>query len=141
MSLSRVLAIDMGARHVGIARSDLMRTITSPVVTLDRKKGDLLKQVLDLCDEEVGEIVIGLPLHMDGREGDGAKDAREFAARLQAAGKTVVLWDERLTTTAAHRHMTEMGTQTKKKKGMVDQLAAEMILSGYLASLRGTTGP
>jgi putative Holliday junction resolvase len=134
----RILAIDLGGRHVGLAKSDPLGMITQPVKTLDRKRGDdvLVSEILAFCrDEEVGEIVLGLPLHMDGREGDGAKDARTFAEKLKAAGApSVVLWDERLTTTAAHRHMTTLGTQTKKKKAMVDQLAAEMILSSYMAS-------
>lgn len=135
--IGRILAIDLGARHVGIAKSDSMRMITTPHATLDRKKGDLVAAIAQICvDEEVGEIVVGLPLHMDGRESDGAKDARQLAAALEArTGLRVVLWDERLTTTSAHKHMTAMGVKTKNKKGMVDQLAAELILQGYLASL------
>lgn len=135
--IGRVLAIDIGARHVGVAKSDSMRMITQPHATLDRKKGDLVGQIARICtDEEVGEIVVGLPLHMDGREGEGAADARKLAADLEArTGLRVVLWDERLTTTSAHKHMTAMGVKTKHKKGMVDQLAAELILQGYLASL------
>lgn len=139
--IGRVLAIDLGARHVGIAKSDSMRVITQPHATLDRKKGDLVEAIAKIClDEEVGEIVVGLPLHMDGREGEGAADARKLAAALEARTQLkVVLWDERLTTTSAHKHMTELGVKTKHKKGMVDQLAAEMILSGYLASQNRTS--
>jgi putative Holliday junction resolvase len=138
--IGRVIAIDLGKRHVGVAKSDSMRVITQPHATLDRKKGDaaLLETIAELCtDEEVSEIVVGLPLHMDGREGEGAADARSFAAALERrTALKVILWDERLTTTSAHRHMSELGVKTKQKKGMVDQLAAEMILSGYLQSLK-----
>lgn len=136
--IGRVLAIDLGKRHVGVAKSDSMRMITQPHATLPRGKDDaaLLEALAQICvDEEVGEIVVGLPLHMDGREGEGAEDARKFAAALSARTQLkVVLWDERLTTTSAHKHMTALGVKTKNKKGMVDQLAAEMILGAYLAA-------
>jgi putative Holliday junction resolvase len=136
--IGRVMAIDLGKRHVGVAKSDSMRVITQPHATLDRNKGDLVENIAALCEElEVGEIVIGLPLHMDGREGEGAADARAFAAAIEARTQLkVILWDERLTTTSAHKHMTAMGVKTKNKKGMVDQLAAELILQGYLDSRR-----
>jgi len=113
----RILALDLGSRRVGIAKSDPLRMITQPHSTFDRHKGDaaMLKEIAQICvDEEVSEIVIGLPLHMDGRDSDGAVDARKIAALL--AEKTsckVALWDERLSTVGALRHMTEIGVKTK----------------------------
>jgi putative Holliday junction resolvase len=134
----RAIAIDLGQRRVGIAKSDPMRIITQPHGTLARKMGDeqLVATIAKLCiDEEVSDIVVGLPLHMDGREGEGAAEARKFAAKLQAkTGCKIVLWDERLSTVSAQRHMTEIGVKTRDKKGVVDQYAAEMILQSYLAS-------
>lgn len=116
-----------------------MRIITQPHGTLQRKMGDnkLIETIAQLCvDEEVSDIVVGLPLHMDGREGEGAAEARKFAAQLEAkTGCKIVLWDERLSTVGAQRHMTEIGIKTKNKKGVVDQYAAEMILQSYLASI------
>jgi putative holliday junction resolvase len=125
---------------VGIAKSDPLRMITQPAGTFERKGAPdsseraLITHVVQLCiDEEVSDIVIGLPLHMDGREGEGAVEARRVAAALkEQTGCEVHLWDERLSTVSANRLMTELGVKTKDKRGRVDQYAAELILQGYL---------
>ncbi len=135
--LVRVLAIDLGTKRVGIAKSDPFGMITQPHATLQRRGDDaLVEEIARICEElEVAEIVVGLPLHMDGREGEGAADARRVAGLLETRiGCRVVLWDERLSTVGAERLMTELGVKTRHKRSRVDQFAAEMILQSYLAS-------
>jgi len=129
------MGIDLGQRRVGIAISDLLRVIAQPLQTLQRPKGDeaLVAAIAALCDEhEVSEIVIGLPRHMDGREGDGAVEARRISALLVAQGRKVALWDERMTTMGAARALREMGVKREKQRGAIDQVAAQMILEGYM---------
>ncbi len=135
----RVLGLDLGARRIGLALSDPDGTIASPAGHLERRGG--VRDVRALCEfiaeHEVGSIVIGLPLHMDGSEGAGAKSAREMAAELERkSGCPVALLDERWTTVEAERSMREAGRRSahrrRKQKGAVDAVAAALILRTYL---------
>jgi len=135
----RVLGLDLGSRRIGLALSDPDARIASPAGHLDRK--GTTRDVRALCDfvreHEVGRIVVGLPLHLDGRAGEGARSAREFAARLEReSGVPVELQDERWTTIEAERAMSEAGPRSPKKrrrqKGAVDAVAAALILRTYL---------
>jgi len=135
----RVLAIDLGQRRIGLAKSDLMRVIAQPLCILIRPKRDelLMAEIKKICEqEEVSDIVIGLPFHMNGDESKGTEQARAFKSALESAlNMPVHLWDERLSTVAATRLMTALETPTEQRKGKVDQLAAVMILDGYLRYL------
>jgi putative Holliday junction resolvase len=94
----------------------------------------LLKHATELS---VDRFVIGLPLNMDGSEGPRAKATREFGATLETASTLpVIYWDERLTTVAAHRMLLEADVSRKKRKEVVDQIAAVLILQGWMDSLR-----
>jgi putative Holliday junction resolvase len=129
----RRLGIDPGQRRVGLALSEDERA--SPLKTLLRTED--AKLIAELAAEirtlGVGEVVMGLPLRMDGREGPEAKRARKLAASISAAcGVPVQLWDERLTTVAAERELRGVGMKGAKKKAILDQAAATLLLQSYL---------
>lgn len=129
----RVLALDVGTKRIGIAVSDELRMIAQPHSTVKRGKS-AVPQILALVSElQARRIVVGLPLRLDGGEGDQAADARRFAAKLatQAPGTEIVLWDERLTTVEAKERMQSGG---RKQKYDIDAVAAAVILESYLTS-------
>ncbi|MFK7984399.1 MAG: Holliday junction resolvase RuvX [Sandaracinaceae bacterium] len=134
----RRLGIDHGMRRVGVAVSDDEGRIAYPRTTLARKDPKaLVEAVVALAQEEgVGEIIVGLPLTLEGRETASARRARAFATRVeQSSGLPIVMWDERLTTAAAERSLATAGVQARKQKAVVDQVAASLILQAYLDML------
>lgn len=135
----RRLGIDHGERRVGLALSDETGTFAHPYETWERKDPkQLVARIAELVEREgVGEIVVGLPLHLDGREGASARRARKLADALrERTGLEVVLWDERLSSAAAERALREGGVKAKDQKGLVDRVAAALLLSSYLDSRR-----
>jgi len=134
----RVLGIDLGSRRIGLALSDPDATISSPLDVLERRgaKRDLAALAALVTEHEVGRIVVGLPIHMNGRRGPEAEAAERFAATLHTAtGLTVDLIDERWTTVEAERALREMGMTGKrgrKRKQHVDAVAASLLLRAYL---------
>ena len=136
----RVLGLDLGSKRIGIALSDPEGAIASPFTTLERK-GDVrdAAAVGALVEEhQVGEIVVGLPLHMDGRRGPEAEKARRFAARLaQATGLPVATLDERWTTVEAERALRESGRKGKRRRAGVDSVAAAILLRTWLERRAG----
>lgn len=139
----RTLGIDHGERRVGLALSDEDGRIAHPHATLARRDPtELVAAVAELVlSEGVRAIVVGLPLHLDGREGASARRARRFAERLeQATGLEVTLWDERLTTVAAQRALGEAGVRAADQRAMVDRVAAALMLQSYLDARRGSSG-
>ena len=135
----RSLGIDPGMRRVGLSLSDEDGYLASPYKTLQRVDDASLLQAL--CDEiranEVGQVVLGLPLRMSGEEGPEAKRARRFAAAIErAASVRVALWDERLTTVAAERELRGVGLRAGRKKALLDQAAATLLLQSYLDAHR-----
>ena len=135
----RVLGIDPGSRRVGIAVSDEDGMIASPHITLQVKsQAAVVTAIAALARELVAErIVIGLPLQLDGREGESARRTRALAALIGAqAGLPVVLWDERLTTRAAERALREGNVRGKDQRALVDQVAAALLLQSYLDAQR-----
>lgn len=135
----RILGLDFGARRIGLALSDPDGAIASPAGHLERKGGR--QDVRALCafirEHDVARVVMGLPLHLDGREGEGARRVRDFARSLsEASGVPVELLDERWTTLEAERAIGEGGRRSPKKrrkqKGAVDAVAAALILRTYL---------
>lgn len=134
-----VLGIDWGRARVGVAASDEMGLLAHPVATLQvASEARLLDELAALAKQHrAAEIVLGLPLNMDGTEGDSAQAARRLADNLgRAAGVPVHLRDERLTSWAAGERLADAGLSNKKQKGVRDQMAACLILQAYLDSLK-----
>ena len=132
----RIMAVDYGDARTGVAISDLLCTITgSTQVIHGRMQEKLIASLAQIVkDNEVGEIVIGLPRNMDGSEGPRAELCRQFAAKVEeTTGLPVKLWDERWTTVEAHRILNDHNYHGKKRKNTVDAVAASLILEGYLA--------
>ncbi len=141
--MGRVVGIDPGAARVGIAISDEQRSIAFPRETVPARAGwaDVSTRVREaLADDDVELLVVGLPLRLDGTEGEAARRARGLGEALrEALGVDVVFWDERLTTVAAERSLSEMGRRGQKRREVVDQSAATILLQGYLDANTGGT--
>ena len=135
-SRARVLAVDLGDVRVGVALSDPMGWTAQPLPTISAKaEGGPVGAVAALAGEhDVGTVVVGLPLHLSGEEGERARLSRSFAARLEKAAPDldVVLWDERLTSHEAKRLMIDGGDRRRRRRGRVDEVAAALILQSFL---------
>jgi putative Holliday junction resolvase len=137
--LPRILAVDWGERRIGLAVSDSLGILASPLPTLEiRSEAEAVARVADTSREvEADAVVVGLPLTLRGERGEAALAAERFAERLRAAcGLEVSLYDERLTSALAERRLRESGAVTRGRKGKVDQGAAVALLEGWLARLR-----
>lgn len=136
----RVLGIDYGDRHIGLAVSDLLRLTAQPYGNYDLRASEKENKAFfrDLvASQEIGEIVIGNPLRMDGSPGTRTQRTREFAAWLEAAvQRPIIFQDERLTTQQALHFLEGQKMKGKRKKDCEDQIAAVIILSTYLETLR-----
>jgi len=135
--VGRILALDPGRARVGVAVSDETRTIAQPYSTVRRSadRRDLLEIARLVRELEVTEIVIGLPLQMNGLEGESAGEARGFGAAVQReTGVEVSYLDERLTTKQAERHLITTGTSRARRRDVGDQVAAALILQQALAA-------
>ena len=131
----RVLAIDPGSRRVGLALSDESRRLASPLRTLQAEPAETLSERLAAVVREVGavEVVVGLPRNLDGSSGEAAASARGLAEELKRSTRLPVsLQDERLSRVAAERHLVGQGVRREKRKALVDQLAATLILEAFL---------
>jgi putative holliday junction resolvase len=137
----RVLGIDPGLKRVGLALGDERDALASPYKTLLRSDdAGLLRALLsELAELEIGKVVLGLPLRMDGREGPEARRARALGQALAKQGVAVVMWDERLTTVAAERQLRAAGLRAGKKKSVIDQAAATLLLQSYLDARRSSS--
>ncbi len=142
------LGLDVGDKYIGVSQSDPLGMIASPVKTIERKSN---KQAIDdivelIVEMDAREVIVGLPKNMNGDIGEQAKSVLSFAdklkkklaysERLAHIRPMLIMWDERLTTVAAHKTLIESGMRREKRKKVVDQLAAMYILQGYLDSLR-----
>ena len=135
----RVMAIDYGDAHTGVALSDPTGLLAGTATTIHSwREEEVLKQLVQMIRENrVDELVMGFPRNMDGTEGPRAELYRSFAQKLEeASGMPVKLWDERRTTVDAHRILQESGKNAKKRKKTVDAVAASLILEGYLTFKR-----
>lgn len=132
------LGIDPGDARIGVARSDPSGLIATPVETVPRGPGDLARIAAILEEEDAVEVVVGLPRSLSGKEGPAAAKAREFAAELarQVAPVPVRLCDERLTTVTAESMLRERGRKGARRRAVVDQAAAVVILQGALDTER-----
>ncbi len=133
--MTRVLGVDYGLRRHGIAVSDALGISAHPAGVVERRPGeDGVAEIARIAAaREAGRIVVGLPYHMDGRPGDRYDEVLAFAARLaEATGLPVETIDERLTTVQAERSLEMAGLSRGKRKAKVDQVAACLILQGWL---------
>lgn len=134
------LGIDPGDARIGVARSDPSGFLATPVETVPRGRGDLRRIVRILAEEEGVEVVVGLPRSLSGAEGPAAAKAREFADALarRVAPVPVRLCDERLSTVSAESMLRERGSKGSKRRAVVDQVAAVVILQHALDTERST---
>jgi putative Holliday junction resolvase len=131
----RILGFDVGDRRIGLAISDPLGYTAQPLFTLHRtnRRADLKWLARVLRKHAVTEAVVGNPLYMSGDQSPQAAKAQAFAEDLRTEfGLTVHLWDERLTTTQAHRHLDDAGHAAMGRKGIIDQVAAVLILQSFL---------
>jgi putative holliday junction resolvase len=141
------LGIDVGDVRIGVARSDPSGLIATPVETVPRGRGDLTRLRSLVVEEEAVEVVVGLPRSLSGGEGPAAAKARAFAAELTAVLSTgddavpVRLCDERLSTVTAESVLRDRGTKGRKRRAVVDQAAAVVILQNALETERRTGQP
>lgn len=137
--IMRIMCLDVGKVRVGIAQSDPMQIIASPLEVLKRTQSinNDAKYVANLVKiNEVGLVVVGLPLKLDGSEGDSAIMAREFAEKLAKFSDVEIQFqDERMSTVSAERILLEGNVRRDKRKGVVDKIAATIILQNYLDRL------
>ena len=128
----RFLGVDWGSKRVGLAVAD-HDTFAVPLRTIERRSNivEAIRQEIEA--EEVDEIVIGLPINMDGTEGHAALRVRQAAKELSAhCQRPVHLWDERLSSFEAEQRLRHAGVNSKKTRAVVDQLAAAVILQSFL---------
>jgi putative Holliday junction resolvase len=133
----RILALDYGRRRIGLALSDPLGIMAHGQETLQRVniRTDMsaLKNLIQ--EQQVGQIVVGNPLHMSGEESELSREARAFATRLsEESGVPFLMWDERMSSKEAGRYLAESG-RAKGKRGTVDRMAAELILNSYLGAI------
>jgi putative Holliday junction resolvase len=133
--MSRKLGVDYGSVRIGLAISDIDHKIASPLATYARRAaGQDAAFFQQLCvAEEVSDVVLGLPVHLDGREGKKAKEVRAFGAWLAATTQLpVTYWDERFTTVEAEGYLRAAGLTSRRRKDRRDKVAAQILLQSYL---------
>jgi putative Holliday junction resolvase len=139
----RLVGLDLGSKTIGVAVSDVMRKVGSPVTTIRRTKfrADAEALLAILAGQRAAGIVIGLPLNMDGSEGPRVQSTRAFVRNLLAlTDLPVVFWDERLSTMAVERVLIDADRSRARRAELVDKMAAAYILQGALDRLAGIGG-
>ena len=134
----KIMAIDYGDAHTGIAISDATGTLAGFSTVINSRRPEVVAQEIAalIPQHGVGELVLGYPKNMDGTEGPRAEKSRAVAQRLtEATGLEVVLWDERRSSIEAHGILHANGRKEKKHRQTVDAVAASLILEGYLGTL------
>jgi len=137
-SFGAICGLDLGTVTIGVAVSDSMRSVATPLETIKRKKFTLdaarLLEIIKLRD--LKGIVLGLPMNMDGSEGPRCQATRAFARNLERlTDLPIAFWDERLSTVAAERALLEADTSRKRRDEVIDHVAAGYILQGMLDRL------
>ena len=135
--MKRALGIDLGEARIGLAISDELGMLAHPLETIHvRDIADPLARIAAIVErDKIGMIILGLPRNMNGTYGPAAEKSRAFADALRArVACEVKLWDERLTSVAAQRSLHEAGLNVKKSREVIDQVAAQLILQGWLDS-------
>lgn len=133
--VGRALGLDLGDERIGVALTDDLRRVATPLEVIaarDRNAAD--NRVLALVDEwQIGVVVVGLPYQLDGKEGRAAKKVRAATKRLGATlSVPIVTYDERLSTVEAHRVLDEQQVPGRSRRDMVDMVAAQVILQGWI---------
>lgn len=137
--MSALVGLDLGDKTIGVAVSDRMLTVATPLETIRRKKFgvDAEKLLKIVTDREIGGILLGLPRNMDGTEGPRCQSTRAFARNLsRLTDLPIGFWDERLSTVAAEKALLEADTTRKRRAEVIDHVAAGYILQGALDRMR-----
>ncbi len=138
-AMTALMGLDLGEKTIGVAVSDRMRTVASPLETVRRKKFtlDSARLIEIVKDREIGGILLGLPKNMDGTEGPRCQSTRAFARNLsRLTDLPIGFWDERLSTVAAEKALLEADTTRKRRGQVIDHVAAGYILQGALDRMR-----
>ena len=137
----RILGVDFGHSRIGVAVSDELGMLAHPVETVPAATGNPVARIVEIAREKNAAcVVVGIPRHMNGDIGASAEDALAFAEKLRRALPCrVITQDERLSTVAANRALQASGQKTRHTRGIVDQVAAQMILQTYLDSVQAMT--
>jgi len=137
--MAPVAGVDLGTKTIGVALSDRLHTVATPLETLKRRKFSVDAEALLAlaARREVGGLVLGLPRNMDGTEGPRAQSTRAFARNLaRLTDLPLTFWDERLSTVAAERALLEADASRKRRAEVIDHVAAGVILQGMLDRMR-----
>jgi putative holliday junction resolvase len=137
--MRRILGLDVGTKTIGVAVSDALGWTAQGVETIRRSPNrpeEDIERIKELITQyEIEKMVVGLPKNMNGSIGSSGQACQEFAKKLESVtGLSVILWDERLTTMAAERTLLSADVSRKKRKQVIDKLAASIILQGFLDS-------
>jgi putative Holliday junction resolvase len=133
--MNPILALDFGRARIGAAISDELQLLAHPLETIPADEESLSRIAQIVSERKIDHVVVGMPRQMSGHVGAAATEALRFVEKLRAVLPCpVVTWDERLTTAAAHRALRDAGKKTRHTREYVDQVAAQMILQGYLDS-------
>ncbi len=135
--IMRIMGLDIGTKYIGVAISDETGILAQGRETILRVNEKLaLERIKDLVEEyKVKEIVVGLPINLDGTEGVRAKDSIKFSENLKlTTALPIELWDERFSTKEAEAVMIKASVRRKKRKQVIDKMAAQIILQSYLDS-------
>jgi putative Holliday junction resolvase len=136
---ARLIGIDLGTKTLGLALSDVTRSIASGLTTLPRTRftADAERLLALAAEHSIGGFVIGLPFNLDGSQGPRAQATRAFARNLgKLTPRPILLWDERLTTAAAERSLLEADASRKRRAQVIDKVAATLILQSALDRLK-----
>ncbi|WP_170414538.1 Holliday junction resolvase RuvX [Ruegeria atlantica] len=137
--MTALIGLDLGEKTIGVAVSDRMRGVATPLETVRRKKFtlDSARLLEIIADREISGVVLGLPRNMDGTEGPRCQSTRAFARNLSRLTEVSIgFWDERLSTVAAEKALLEADTTRKRRGQVIDHVAAGYILQGALDRLR-----
>lgn len=133
--MQRIMCVDIGEKRIGIAVSDLLGITAQGIETFNRKGEDDAKYISDKAKELGASMIIaGLPLNMNGTEGPAVEKVRLFMSEVEALGNKIAFQDERMTTISAERTLLEADMSRKKRRQVIDKLAAVYILQSYLDS-------
>ncbi|MCH2251399.1 MAG: Holliday junction resolvase RuvX [Cognatishimia sp.] len=136
--MQALMGLDLGTKTIGVAVSDGMQSVATPLETVKRKKftQDAERLLQIIAERNIGAVILGLPLNMDGTEGPRAQSTRAFARNLEKLIPIpITFWDERLSTVAAERALLEGDTSRKRRSEVIDHVAASYILQGVLDRL------
>ncbi len=135
----RIMALDVGSRTIGIACSDALLMTAQGIETIRRTslENDFNRLRELIAEYEVHELVVGMPKNMNGTKGDRAEKTEEFVEKMKTViDLPITFWDERLSTVMAERQLIAADVSRKKRKGIIDKMAAVVILQGYLDRLQ-----